>query len=42
MKGEVYGEEKYLRLNCGCTLSKLKLGMERFKRSFEYLYNLKN
>lgn len=40
MKGEVYGSEKYLRLNCGCTLSKLKIGMERFKKSFDYLYNL--
>ncbi|GAA0742445.1 MalY/PatB family protein [Clostridium oceanicum] len=40
MKGEVYGGNKYLRLNCGCTLSKLKVGMERFKKSFDYLYNL--
>lgn len=37
MKGEVYGSEKYLRINCGCPLSKLKEGMERFKRSLEYL-----
>lgn len=41
MKGEVYGSEKYLRLNCGCTLAKLKIGMERFKKSFDYLYSLK-
>lgn len=37
MKGEVYGSEKYLRINCGCPLSKLKNGMERFKKSMEYL-----
>lgn len=37
MKGEVYGSEKYLRINCGCSLSKLKDGMERFKKSIEYL-----
>lgn len=41
MKGEVYGSEKYLRLNCGCTLSKLKVGLERFKKSFDYLYSLR-
>lgn len=40
MKGEVYGGEKYLRLNCGCPLSKLEEGMERFKKSFQYLYNI--
>jgi cysteine-S-conjugate beta-lyase len=40
MKGEVYGSDKYLRLNCGCTLAKLKIGMERFKKSFDYLYSL--
>lgn len=39
MKGEVYGSEKYLRINCGCSLSKLKDGMERFKKSIEYLEN---
>ena len=39
MKGEVYGSEKYLRLNCGCPLSKLKEGLERFKKSIDYLYN---
>lgn len=39
MKGEVYGSEKYLRINCGCPLSKLKDGMSRFKKSMEYLYN---
>ncbi|WP_035290397.1 PatB family C-S lyase [Clostridium sp. KNHs214] len=38
MKGEVYGSEKYLRLNCGCPLSKLKTGMNRFKKSIDYLY----
>lgn len=39
MKGEVYGSEKYLRLNCGCPISKLKEGLERFKKSIDYLYN---
>lgn len=38
MKGQVYGSDKYLRLNCGCTLAKLKIGMERFKKSLDYLY----
>lgn len=39
MKGEVYGSEKYLRINCGCPISKLKDGMERFKISLEHLKN---
>lgn len=39
MKGEVYGSEKYLRINCGCPLSKLKDGMERVKKSIEWLKN---
>ncbi|MDV4150361.1 PatB family C-S lyase [Clostridium sp. AL.422] len=38
MKGEIYGSEKYLRLNCGCPLSKLQEGMKRLKKSIEYLY----
>ncbi len=42
MNCEVYGSEKYLRLNCRCTLAKLKIGMERFKKSFDYLYSLEN
>ncbi|WP_300280356.1 MalY/PatB family protein [Peptacetobacter sp.] len=37
MKGEVYGGEKYLRLNCGCSIEKLKLGLEKLKNSIEYL-----
>lgn len=37
MKGEVYGGEKYLRLNCGCSIEKLKLGLEKLKDSIEYL-----
>lgn len=38
MRGEVYGSEKYLRLNCGCPREKLKKGLERFKQSIDYLY----
>lgn len=37
MKGEVYGSEKYLRVNCGCSLYKLKEGMDRFKKSIDEL-----
>lgn len=39
MKGEVYGAKKYLRLNCGCPLEKLKEGLRRFKVSIDYLYS---
>lgn len=38
MRGEVYGGEKYLRLNCGCPLEKLKEGLNRMKKSIDYLY----
>lgn len=37
MSGEVYGSEKYLRLNCGCSIEKLKLGLEKLKYSIDYL-----
>ena len=30
-----------VRLNCGCPTSKLKEGLERFKKSIDYLYNSK-
>lgn len=39
MKGEVYGLEKYLRLNCGCPKSKLKDGLNRIKKAMDWLYN---
>lgn len=39
MKGETYGMDKYLRLNCGCPLSKLKDGLTRLKKAMDYLYN---
>lgn len=42
MRGEVYGSEKYLRLNCGCPMEKLEEGLKRFKKSIDYLYNMKN
>ncbi|MFV0393166.1 MAG: MalY/PatB family protein [Coprobacillaceae bacterium] len=38
MPGEVYGGKKYLRLNCGCPLSKLEEGMKRFKIAIDSLY----
>lgn len=43
MKGETYGEngEKYLRLNCGCPLSKLEDGLQRMKKAMDWLYNQK-
>lgn len=41
MKGEVYGAEKYLRLNCGCPFEKLKEGLNRMKKGIDYLYDLK-
>ena len=37
MRGEAYGGEKYLRLNCGCPLSKVEEGMKRFKESIDSL-----
>lgn len=39
MKGEIYGGEKYLRMNIGCPQSKLKEGLKRFKLSMDALYN---
>lgn len=39
MKGETYGSDKYLRMNCGCPKEKLIDGLERLKRSIEYLKN---
>lgn len=39
MKGEIYGGEKYLRMNIGCPQSKLKEGLKRFKIAMDYLYN---
>ena len=41
MAGETYGMDKYLRLNCGCPLSKLKDGLNRLKLSMDYLYSKK-
>ncbi|MDR2007859.1 MAG: pyridoxal phosphate-dependent aminotransferase [Alphaproteobacteria bacterium] len=36
MSGDVYGEEKpFLRLNVGCPKSKLLLGLDKFKESFQ-------
>lgn len=37
MSGEVYGSEKYLRMNCGCSIEKLQDGLERLKISIDYL-----
>ena len=39
MKGEIYGGEKYLRMNIGCPQSKLKEGLKRFKIAMDYLYS---
>ncbi len=38
MRGEVYGQDKYLRLNCGCPRSKLEEGMQRVKKAMDSLY----
>ena len=41
MKGEIYGENgaKYLRMNLGCSRSKIEEGLKRFKKAMDYLYN---
>lgn len=39
MKGEIYGEPKYLRMNIGCPQAKLKEGLRRFKLAMDALYS---
>ena len=39
MKGEIYGESKYLRMNIGCPQAKLKEGLRRFKLAMDALYS---
>ena len=37
MNGKVYGDENYIRMNCGASLSKVKEGMKRLLQAFEIL-----
>jgi cysteine-S-conjugate beta-lyase len=41
MKGETYGSNgaKYLRMNLGCPSSKVRKGLEGFKKAMDYLYS---
>ncbi|NRU22088.1 aminotransferase class I/II-fold pyridoxal phosphate-dependent enzyme [Clostridium beijerinckii] len=41
MKGETYGKNgvKYLRMNLGCSRSKVEDGLKRFKKAMDYLYS---
>lgn len=37
MNGKIYGDENYLRMNCGASLSKVEEGMKRLLQAFEIL-----
>ncbi|MFD2729396.1 MalY/PatB family protein [Enterococcus camelliae] len=37
MDGKIYGGNRYLRMNCGCPLEKVKQGLQGMDKAFEYL-----
>ncbi|GAB2027608.1 MalY/PatB family protein [Lactovum odontotermitis] len=42
MNGKIYGEERYLRMNCGAPLSKIKAGLDAVLASVQYLRSRTN
>ncbi|MDR2976359.1 MAG: aminotransferase class I/II-fold pyridoxal phosphate-dependent enzyme [Streptococcaceae bacterium] len=37
MSGKIYGNERYLRMNCGASLSKIRTGLDAMLKSVSYL-----